>query len=188
MILPTQCCPKNIKTTLNSIFSCAMFSGASWTTLDKNLTCPVLSQEYLANIDQGVFPVQCCLDPLGQHCTRILHVQCCPKSIEITFNSIFSSAMLYRASWTTLHKDFTCSFFTYNVVPRVLWKHCTVFFSVQCCLDHLGQHCASILPVQFCPKSIKITLIRNFPCEVLSRASSAKLQKDFTSATFSQEY
>ena len=40
--LPMSCCPKSIKTPLNRIFSCAMLSSASRTTLHKN------------------FPVQCC--------------------------------------------------------------------------------------------------------------------------------
>ena len=127
--------------------------------------------------------MQCCLDPLGQHCTRILPVQCCPNSIETTFNSIFSSAMLYRASWTTLLKDFTCSFFYLQCCPQSIVKTLNSIFSVKCCLDHLGQHCTSILPVQFCPKSIKITLNRNFPCAMLSRASWTTLYKDFTCAS-----
>ena len=36
--LPAQCCPKSIETTLKRIFSCAMFSGASWTILHKVFT------------------------------------------------------------------------------------------------------------------------------------------------------
>ena len=53
--------------------------------------------------------MQCFLEPLGQYYTRILLLQCCPKSIKTTLNSIFSCAVLSQASWTTLGKDFTCA-------------------------------------------------------------------------------
>ena len=36
------------------------------------------------------FPVQCCLESLRQHCLGYLLAQCCPKSIKITLNRIFS--------------------------------------------------------------------------------------------------
>ena len=70
---------------------------------------------YLCNIVPRVlrqywtvfFTVQCYLDPLGQPCATTLLVQCCPKTLGTTLNSIFSCAMLSGASWTTLHKDFT---------------------------------------------------------------------------------
>ena len=41
--LLVQCCPKRINTILNTIFSCAMLSGASWATLHKDFTCAMLS-------------------------------------------------------------------------------------------------------------------------------------------------
>ena len=44
-----------------------------------------------------------CTMSLRQHCTRILPVQCSPKSITTTLNKIFSCAMLSEASWTTLN-------------------------------------------------------------------------------------
>ena len=138
-----------------------------------------------------IFPVQCCLEPLEQHSTRILLVQCYPISIKTTLNSIFSCAMLSQASWTTLHKDFTCAICTKgiettlnsifsvqcclgplgqnftkillcNVVPRVLRQHWRLFFPVQFCLEPLRQHSTRISPVQCCPKSIKTSLNRIF--------------------------
>ena len=45
-VLPVQCCPVGIKTTLNRIFSYAMLSGATQTTLHRILNCAMLSQEY----------------------------------------------------------------------------------------------------------------------------------------------
>ena len=50
-----QCCPKRIKTTLNRMFSWAMLSGASRTTLHRVCTCVILSQEYKDNIEQDFF-------------------------------------------------------------------------------------------------------------------------------------
>ena len=44
-ILAMECCTNSIKTTFNSIFSHAVLSRVSWTTLHKNLACPVMSQE-----------------------------------------------------------------------------------------------------------------------------------------------
>ena len=57
----------------------------------------------------GFFPVRCCLEPLGQHCTRFLQllVQCCPKRIKTTLDRFFSCAMLSGPSRPTLHRLFT---------------------------------------------------------------------------------
>ena len=43
---PVQSCPKSIEANLQRIFSYAMLSGASRTTLHRVLTCAILSQEY----------------------------------------------------------------------------------------------------------------------------------------------
>ena len=56
-----------------------------------------------------VFLMQCCLEPLGQHCIGFWPVHCCPKSIKTTLNRIFSYALLSGASRTTLHRVFTCA-------------------------------------------------------------------------------
>ena len=53
--LPGKCCPKSIKTKLNRLFSCAMFSGASWTTLHNVLYLCYVVPNVLPNIDQGFF-------------------------------------------------------------------------------------------------------------------------------------
>ena len=50
--LPVKFCPKSINTTLNTISSCAMFSGDSLTTLRKVFTCAMVSQEYKYNIEK----------------------------------------------------------------------------------------------------------------------------------------
>ena len=104
--LPVPCCPKSITATLNRIFSIAILSGATWTTLQKLF--------FLYNVVPRI---------LRQHWTWFLPVQCCPKTIKKTLKRIFSCAMWSGASMTTLHRVFS---------------------------------------VQYYPKSIKITLNRNF--------------------------
>ena len=76
-----------------------MFSGGSWTTLNKVFTCAMLSQKYWENIE----PVQCCHEPIGQHCTKSLPVQCCPKSIKTTLNRFSSCVMFSGGSWSNYH-------------------------------------------------------------------------------------
>ena len=51
------------------------------------------------------------LGPLGKHCIGFLPVQCCPKSIKAKLHSIFY-AILSGASWTTLHRVFSCAMFS----------------------------------------------------------------------------
>ena len=63
-------------------------------------------------------------------------------------------------------------FYLYRVIPRVLPKiTLNKCFSVQCCLEALGQHYTWFLPIQCCPKSIKTTLNMIFSCAVLSGTS-----------------
>ena len=50
-----QCCPKNIKATLNGIFSDAMLSGAFCATWHRVLTRAMFSQEYQGKIAQDFF-------------------------------------------------------------------------------------------------------------------------------------
>ena len=106
--------------------------------------------------DIGFFPVLSSLESLGQYYTEFLPAQCCPKGITTFLNRIFSCEMFPGGSWKTLHKFF----YLYNVVPKVLRQHWTGFFFVQCCLEPIGQHCTRFLPVQYCPKGIKGTLMQ----------------------------
>ena len=131
---------------------------------------------------------------------------------------VFSWVMLSGVAWATLHKVFACTMlsqeyydiieqdvFMWNVfwrlldnvaqgfclcngVPKVLRQHWTIFISVQCCLEPIGQNCTRLLPMQCCPKSIKTTWNSIFSCEMLSRASWTTLHKVFTCAMLSQEY
>ena len=80
-----QSCPKSTKTTLHRVFSGVMLSGAFRATLDRVLTCAILSQEYQGKTVQD-FLMQFCLEPLGKHCIVFLPMQCCPKSIKTTLN------------------------------------------------------------------------------------------------------
>ena len=100
-ILPVQCCPESIKTRLNSIFSVSsLLDHISQGFYLCNVVPRVLRQHWTV-----LCPVQYCLEPIGQYCTRILSLLCYPKSMETTLNSSFSS----QISWTTLHKGFTCA-------------------------------------------------------------------------------
>ena len=111
-LLAVQCCPNSI-TTLNSsfVFSCAMLSGASWTTLHKDFTCAIMSQEYYDNIELFFFlcnVVSSLLDNIAQ---RFYLCNVVPRVLRQHWTGIlwdFSCAMLSSVSWTTLHKDFTC--------------------------------------------------------------------------------
>ena len=60
-------------------------------------------------------PVQFCLESLRQHCTRILPVECRPKSITTILNKIFSCAMLSEASWTTLNNILLVQYSTESI-------------------------------------------------------------------------
>ena len=71
--LSVQGCLKSITKLLNKIFSCAMLFGVSSVTLHRIFVSTILSQEYY----EGFFHVQRCPELLGQHCTRLLPVQCC---------------------------------------------------------------------------------------------------------------
>ena len=114
----------------------------------------------LLNFWTDFFHVQCCLEPLREHCTRnvencarLLSVQICPKKIT--------------------------GFYLCNVVPRVLRQHWTGFFLVHFSLEPQGQHCLGYLLVQCCPKNIKTTLNRIFSCAMLSGASRTTLNRIF---------
>ena len=120
--LPVQYCSKSITTTLSRIFSCAILSGAFLTTFHKVFTCAMLSKSIrttlnriffsnavwslLGNAAQGFYLCnvvprvlrQCCLEPFGQHCTRILPVQCW----SMTFMRKIIYTMLYRPCWDNI--------------------------------------------------------------------------------------
>ena len=108
------------------VFSCAMLSGVSSATLHRVFGCATLHRVFVPRVLRhywtGFFHVKCFLEALGQHCTMLLLVQCCPKSIKATLNRILFYAMLSRANWTTLHKVLTCAC---NVVPIVLRQRWT---------------------------------------------------------------
>ena len=42
----------------------------------------------VVQMTSGFFPVQCCLEPLGQHCIEFV-LQCCSMSIKTTLHRIF---------------------------------------------------------------------------------------------------
>ena len=161
-VFSVQCCPKSITTLLNRIVSCAMLSGAFWTTLHKvfylcNVVPRVLSQYwtifFLCNV------VWSLLDNTAKGFFSYF-VQRCPKKIKTTRKNIFLVQCCLQPQG-----QYYIGFFLWNIVPKVLRKHCTGFFPVQCYLQPLGQHCTRFLPVQCCPKSIKTTLNKIIPVQ-----------------------
>ena len=81
-------------------------------SLTRDVTCTVtlLGQKNMRRQCQmntlGFFPMQYCVESLGQHCTRLLPVECCPKRIKTTLSRIFSWAVLSGASRKTLSRVF----------------------------------------------------------------------------------
>ena len=82
-----KCCPKKVKTALKKIFLVLC-----WLQLQGqryigfflwNIAPKILIQHCT-----GFFSVKFYLQPLGQHRTRCVSVQCCPKSITTTLNRI----------------------------------------------------------------------------------------------------
>ena len=112
------------------------------------------------------FHMQCCLEPLGQHCIGFCPVQCCPNSIKTTLNRIF---FLSSVAWT-LSDNLAQGFDLFNVDQRVLRKHCTgVFYAL---LSGASRR----------------TLCRVFTCAMLFGASWTTLHRIFICAILSQEY
>ena len=146
--------------------------------------------------------MQCCLQSLGQHCTKFLLVQCCPKSIKTTLNRFF----LMNIAWILLDNIFQ-GFYFFIIVPKVLRQHRTRFLLVQCCPKSiktklntifflcnvvpkvLRQHWTIFLFVQCCPKSIKTKLNTIFfPVQCCPKSIKTTLNNIFICAMLSQEY
>ena len=130
-ILLVQCFPKSIETKLNRFFSCAILSGASWTTLHKDFTYfPNVVPQVLRQHRTWFFPVECYLNPLGHHCTRILLAQwVVPRVLRQHWKGFF----LCNVVWSLLDKTaqgfylyFTCTF------QIRLRQHSTRKLLVQC--------------------------------------------------------
>ena len=114
------------QTTLHWILNCAMLSKeysdnfaqdfflskVVWSLSDNismgfqlcNFFSGVLRQQWT-----GFFLMQCCLEPLRQHCIEIWPVQYCPKSIKKTLHGIFSYTNFFEASYSILHSVFSCA-------------------------------------------------------------------------------
>ena len=105
---PAQSCLKSIEITFQRIFSYAMLSGASRTTLHRIFyLCNVVPRVLRQNCTG--FLMQCYVEPLGLYCIGFWPAQCCPKTIKTTLHRVFSYTKLSGASWTTLHKVFSCA-------------------------------------------------------------------------------
>ena len=93
-----------------------------WNNMAWGFSCVMFSLEYNITL-HWIFPVQCCLDPFGQHCIGLLLEQYCPNSIKTTLNRIFSWA-LSGVSRTTLGRVFfICAVLSQEYY--LLGQHCT---------------------------------------------------------------
>ena len=157
----------------------------------------------LLGITQGFYLCDVVPRVLRRHWTEFFHVKCCleaywtifitrgfylwlynvaPREFKTPRTRINSCAMSSRTSRTTHY----IGFFFCNVAPGVLRKHCHRTFSGSMLsgASWLEQHCTRFLPLQCCPKGIKITLNKMFSFALLSGASRTTLHWVFTSAMF----
>ena len=189
----------------NAVFAAtSYYQKTNWSKMKIHAEVILLRRHWL-----GLFYVQCCLEPcgrhckvfylynvvprvlrqywsefflepLGQHCTRLLPVQCCPESI-------------IRHHWTI--------FFPVDCYLEPQGQHRIGYLLLQCCLKRinttlnrifpvqscLGQHCTRFLTVQCCPENIKATLNKVSFCALLSVVSRTTLHRVFSRAMLPQE-
>ena len=120
-----------------------MLSATSWAILQKVFTCVVLSQKCYDNIEQDFSRAMLS----GQHCTRFLPVQCCPKSIKTTTNKTFPVQCFLEA----------------------LGQHCTRLLSVQYCPKRSKTTLNRIFSCTMMSEAPKTTFSRVFTCAMLSQ-------------------
>ena len=133
--------PRVISNIEHNFFLCNVF----WSLLD--------------NIAQGFYQCNVVSTVLRQHWTDLFPMQCCLKPL----GQLAQGFYLLRQHGT--------GFFRYNVVQRELRQHWTRCFLVKCCLEPQGQHYIEYLLEQYCPKSIKTTLNMIFSYAMLPEAS-----------------
>ena len=122
---------KWFQTTLIRTFSCAMLSGASWTTLQRFL------------------PVQCYPKSIKAILNRICSCTLLSWASVTTLDRIFTSAMLSQDYKTTLNTTFSCALLSW--VSRTLLDR--VFTCVTLSQEYLlRQHWTEFFPMYFCLK------------------------------------
>ena len=117
-IFPVQCCPI-LRQHRTRFFLCNVI----WSLPDNlpegsdlwDVVPKVLRQHRT-----GIFPVQCCLEPLEHFCIGFWHVQCCPKSFQTTLNKTFPVQCCLEPL-----EQHCIWFFLCKGVPGVLRQHCT---------------------------------------------------------------
>ena len=122
--LPVESCPKSIKTTLNRIFFCAMFSGANYTKLDKFSTCAVLFQAYEDNIKRGFLLWNVLLGFLDNITLGFYMWNVVPRILQ----------------------HYRTGFFHVQCCLQQIGLHCTWFLPVQCCPKSIKKTLNWIFP------------------------------------------
>ena len=122
-------------------------------------------------------------------------MKCCPESIKMTLNKIFSCTILSRASRKTFYRVLTWAvlpwgylrqhwtgFFPVNYCPEpqgqhwldnipmqcweLLEQHCSGFLHIKCCAKSIGQYWTGFFHMQCCVKPQGQHCIRFFLCNV----------------------
>ena len=156
----------------------------------------MLSQKYVGNIDQKIFPWNLVPTWRTQHCigylphkscrlamghhSQVKTVQCCSSgSRQHTSKKTLCSValMLLRQHCTVkIQCDIVIDAsdisakrkILFNVVLMPLGKHCMGKSSVKCCLRDSRQYCTGKILVQYCLNSPQTTLHRKHPYSMLS--------------------
>ena len=164
-------------------FSCAMLSGASWTTLQRSL------------------PVQCYPTSIKAILNRICSCTLLSWASVTTLDRIFTSAMLSQDYKTTLNTTFSCALLSWvsrTLLDRVftcvtlsqeyfLRQHWTEVFSIHFFLEPPGEHIAqSFYLCNVVPRVLRQHWTEFFGV-LVSWASRTTLHRVSTCAMLSQE-
>ena len=145
----------------------------------------MLSQEYYDDIEQNFFMWNVVWKPIGQYSLHEVFTCGCTMLPRENLKHQGQGLILVQCRLEPQGQHYI-GFFLCNVVPGVLRKHCHRTFSGSMLsgASWLGQHCTRFLPLQCCPKGIKITLNKMFSCALLSGASRTTLHWVVTCAMF----
>ena len=137
---------------------------------------------YLHNVDPVVLrqycteflPVQCCLEPLGQHCTRFYQCNIVPRV----------------SSGTTLHRKILMQYIVLEVLDNFAQEK--ILFNVVLIL--LGQHCIGKNPVLDCPRGCQhcigilssqcfVNIAQKVNCAMLAQSTQSSFYRKITCKT-----
>ena len=152
--------------TLNRVFTCAMLSQEYNDNIGQDIfMCKVVCWSLFDNISQGFYlcnvvprafirttlskicSAHCCVEPLGQHCTR--------------FYLCYVVSSVLRQHWTR--------FFPVQCFLEALGQQCTGILPVQCWPIANRQLLWGKQPIQCCIDHVGSTFYKNFVRSILSK-------------------